>query len=161
MDVERNWSGSFIGDNYFCGRSLCSRDSVCLSVRLYSDEAEFFVQYGGRCGFGSTSAFDRVDRRGRRKCWALVRSICLVCSFFWQLPHFAAINWMYREEYCKGGFVMWSNHDESGRKTARLALLFSICLLGVASWGGIAQITNWDLFSRYYGLECLYVFSRF
>ena len=63
--------------------------------------------------------------------------------FFWQLPHFAAINWMYREEYCKGGFVMWSNHDENGRKTARLALFFSICLLAVAVWGGIAGLTNW------------------
>lgn len=63
--------------------------------------------------------------------------------FFWQLPHFAAINWMYREEYIKGGFVMWSNHDEIGQKTARLALLFSVCLAGVGIFGGVASVLNW------------------
>jgi protoheme IX farnesyltransferase len=48
--------------------------------------------------------------------------------FLWQLPHFLAINWMYREEYIRGGFVMWSNDDESGRKTSTLATLFSVML---------------------------------
>ncbi len=58
--------------------------------------------------------------------------------FFWQLPHFLAINWMYRDEYRRAGFVMWSNTDETGRKTATLSLLFSLCLIGVALmplWG--------------------------
>lgn len=49
--------------------------------------------------------------------------------FFWQLPHFAAINWMYREEYIRGGFKMWSNDDESGEKTGKIALFYSVCLL--------------------------------
>ena len=48
--------------------------------------------------------------------------------FFWQLPHFAAINWMYREEYVRGGFKMWSNEDESGAKTARIAVAYALCL---------------------------------
>jgi heme o synthase len=48
--------------------------------------------------------------------------------FFWQLPHFAAINWMYREEYIRGGFKMWSNDDESGRPTAKIALFYAVCL---------------------------------
>ena len=46
--------------------------------------------------------------------------------FLWQLPHFVAINWMYREEYERGGFVMWSNGDASGNRTSRLSLVFSI-----------------------------------
>jgi protoheme IX farnesyltransferase len=49
--------------------------------------------------------------------------------FFWQLPHFLAINWMYRDEYRKGGFVMWANDDETGRKTSTLAMIFSACAL--------------------------------
>lgn len=68
--------------------------------------------------------------------------------FFWQMPHFAAINWMYREEYARGGFVMWSNTDETGKKTARIAIAFSVCvtLLGLVfpflldsmiTWGAI------------------------
>jgi heme o synthase len=51
--------------------------------------------------------------------------------FFWQLPHFAAINWMYREDYVRGGFKMWSNSDPTGRKTARIALGFASALTAV------------------------------
>jgi len=69
--------------------------------------------------------------------------------FFWQLPHFAAINWMYREEYLRGGFKMWSNDDESGARTGRIALAYALCLslLAVAfpfvsplmaKWGAVA-----------------------
>ena len=49
--------------------------------------------------------------------------------FLWQLPHFLAINWMYREEYEEAGFVMWSNGDSSGGRTSMLALFFSVALL--------------------------------
>jgi len=45
--------------------------------------------------------------------------------FFWQLPHFLAINWMYRDQYEHGGFVMWCNGDETGAKTGRLTVGFS------------------------------------
>ena len=38
---------------------------------------------------------------------------------------------MYRDEYVRGGFVMWSNDDETGKRTATLAILFSICLTAV------------------------------
>ena len=48
--------------------------------------------------------------------------------FFWQLPHFLAINWMYRDQYVRGGFIMWSNADESGGKTGLLALGFSLAM---------------------------------
>lgn len=53
--------------------------------------------------------------------------------FLWQLPHFAAINWMYREEYLRGGFRMWSNDDDSGAKTARIALFYAVCLVVLAA----------------------------
>ncbi|MEC5126413.1 heme o synthase [Verrucomicrobiales bacterium BCK34] len=46
--------------------------------------------------------------------------------FLWQMPHFAAINWMYREEYALGGFKMWSNDDETGAKTGKIALFFAV-----------------------------------
>lgn len=62
--------------------------------------------------------------------------------FFWQLPHFLAINWMYRDEYRRAGFVMWSNDDERGAKTSALSLLFGLCLLPVAVapwWFGFAS----------------------
>lgn len=54
--------------------------------------------------------------------------------FFWQLPHFVAINWMYREEYENAGFVMWSNKDASGKLSAWLCVVFSLGLVLVCAW---------------------------
>jgi heme O synthase-like polyprenyltransferase len=63
--------------------------------------------------------------------------------FLWQLPHFLAINWMYREEYVRGGFVMWSNDDESGEATARRALGWSLLLLPLGVWPPLAGFSSW------------------
>lgn len=49
--------------------------------------------------------------------------------FLWQLPHFLAINWMYRDEYVRGGFVMLANEDEQGERTSRHALAWSLAML--------------------------------
>jgi protoheme IX farnesyltransferase len=50
--------------------------------------------------------------------------------FFWQLPHFIAINWLCREEYESVGYRMWSNGDLTGRKSGALSALFSLTLAG-------------------------------
>jgi heme o synthase len=74
--------------------------------------------------------------------WEAPSLFLFALLFFWQLPHFIAINWMYREEYERGGFVMWSNHDESGKKSSRLALLYALPLLAVwlmPWWCGFAH----------------------
>ena len=49
--------------------------------------------------------------------------------WFWQMPHFLAIAWMYREDYARAGFVMLSNYDPEGFVTARQAFLYSGCML--------------------------------
>lgn len=51
--------------------------------------------------------------------------------FFWQLPHFIAINWLCREEYESVGYKMWSNGDVSGRKSGLLSAIFALML---AAW---------------------------
>ena len=38
--------------------------------------------------------------------------------YFWQLPHFFAIAWMYRDDYKRGGFKMLSHYDQTGKRTA-------------------------------------------
>ncbi len=48
--------------------------------------------------------------------------------FFWQLPHFIAINWLCREEYESVGYKMWSNGDLSGRKSGLLSAMFAFAL---------------------------------
>ena len=51
--------------------------------------------------------------------------------FTWQMPHFLAIAWMYRDEYAQAGFVMLKRDDVSGCATAMQSLLFTLGLTGV------------------------------
>lgn len=52
--------------------------------------------------------------------------------FFWQLPHFFAIAWMYREDYARAGFQMVSSGDETGARSASQSVFFCIVLLLVS-----------------------------
>jgi len=51
--------------------------------------------------------------------------------FCWQMPHFLAIAWMYRDEYRDAGFVMLPPNDDDGLFTASQALIFAILLSAV------------------------------
>lgn len=53
--------------------------------------------------------------------------------YVWQLPHFFAISWVYREDYLRGGFRMLSWNDPQGQRSARHILLHSVLLLPVSS----------------------------
>lgn len=52
--------------------------------------------------------------------------------FLWQLPHFLALAWMYREDYRSAQLKMLSVDDVDGRRTARMALLYAVALLPVS-----------------------------
>ncbi len=52
--------------------------------------------------------------------------------FLWQVPHFLAIGWMYRDDYAKAGFPMLVVIDEGGDSTARLMLLYAVTLVPVS-----------------------------
>jgi heme o synthase len=56
--------------------------------------------------------------------WALFAIL-----FFWQLPHFLAIAWIYREQYERAGFVMLPVVDPSGERTGRQAVSHTLGLL--------------------------------
>lgn len=57
--------------------------------------------------------------------------------WFWQMPHFLAIAWMYKDDYAQGGFVMLTANDPECATTSRQALLYSICLLLVTLVPGV------------------------
>ena len=59
--------------------------------------------------------------------WALFAIL-----FFWQLPHFMAIAWIYREDYARGGFAMVPVFDGEGKRTALLAVSHTLGLLPVS-----------------------------
>jgi heme o synthase len=52
--------------------------------------------------------------------------------FLWQLPHFLAIAWIYRDDYARAGFPMLPVVDPGGRSTARQAVIYTAALLPVA-----------------------------
>jgi len=52
--------------------------------------------------------------------------------FLWQIPHFMAIAWLYRDDYRKAGFPMLSVIDGSGARSGRHAVLFAAALIPVS-----------------------------
>ncbi|MEN8152214.1 MAG: heme o synthase, partial [Planctomycetota bacterium] len=52
--------------------------------------------------------------------------------FVWQIPHFLAIAWMYRDDYRRGGLRMLPVVDTAGTTTARMVLLYSLALIPVS-----------------------------
>jgi len=49
--------------------------------------------------------------------------------FFWQVPHFMAIAWLYRDDYGKAGFPMLPVIDPAGARAGRQAVLYAAALL--------------------------------
>jgi protoheme IX farnesyltransferase len=72
---------------------------------------------------GWTAARGELSEQG----WALFAILA-----FWQLPHFLAIAWMYREEYEKAGFKMLPVVDPLGQRTGRQAVSHTLGLLPVS-----------------------------
>ena len=54
--------------------------------------------------------------------------------FLWQLPHFMAISWIYREDYGRAGFAMLSVRDTDGAAVARQAMYYSIALVALSAF---------------------------
>ena len=52
--------------------------------------------------------------------------------FLWQIPHFYAIGWMYRDEYARAGLPVLSVIDSSGQRTGRQAVLFIAILMATS-----------------------------
>lgn len=52
--------------------------------------------------------------------------------FLWQLPHFLAIAWIYREDYARAGLPMLPVIEPDGRSTGRQAIVYSAALLPLA-----------------------------
>ena len=50
----------------------------------------------------------------------------------WQIPHFMAIAWLYRDDYKKGGFPMLSVIDQGGNRVAHWAVINAIVLIPVS-----------------------------
>jgi protoheme IX farnesyltransferase len=69
--------------------------------------------------------------------------ILALTLFLWQIPHFLALAWLYREDYARGGFRMLPSVDPTGRLTGILASVYSAALLPLGSLFFLSGIAGW------------------
>ncbi len=81
--------------------------------------------------------------------WAAARGrlepgafILFAILFLWQVPHFLAIAWLYRDDYARAGFPMLPVLDREGTFTARQAVLHSASLLVVSLAPAVAGLAG-------------------
>jgi protoheme IX farnesyltransferase len=72
---------------------------------------------------GWTAARGHLSAEG----WALFAILA-----FWQLPHFLAIAWIYKDDYSKAGFKMLPVIDPQGTRTGRQAVSHTLGLLPIS-----------------------------
>ena len=83
---------------------------------------------------GFSAGRGRIEFEG----WALFSIL-----FLWQIPHFMAIAWRYREDYRRAGFRMLPCFDESGRVTGLVSVLYCVVLLPVSLTPVYFEAAGW------------------
>lgn len=84
-----------------------------------------------------------------------------VILFLWQVPHFLAIAWMYRDEYARAGLCMLPVVDPKGTSTARQMVLYCVALvcasLGPVLLGsaGSTYVAGALLLGAYFTFACV------
>lgn len=63
--------------------------------------------------------------------------------FVWQLPHFLALAWLYREDYDRGGFRMLPAVDRGGEITSLVVLAGSLLLVPLGLLGVRMGLAGW------------------
>lgn len=81
--------------------------------------------------------------------WAAVRNeiaveawVLFAILFFWQMPHFFSLAWMYRKDYARAGFKLLTVVDEQGVRTSRQILLYCIGLIPASAVVGILGLSG-------------------
>jgi heme o synthase len=62
--------------------------------------------------------------------------------FLWQMPHFLAIAWMYRDDYSRAGIPLLPVLEPDGRRTGYQALLYSAVLWPVSLLPGVVGLAG-------------------
>lgn len=58
--------------------------------------------------------------------------ILFVIVFFWQLPHFHALSWVYREDFVRAKLPILAVIDPTGKRTATHALIWTVVLIPIS-----------------------------
>ncbi|MDP7063060.1 MAG: heme o synthase [Planctomycetota bacterium] len=58
--------------------------------------------------------------------------VLFLILFFWQIPHFLAIAWRYKDQYRNAGLMMLPSVEGTGLHTGKHMMTYGLCLVGVS-----------------------------
>ena len=73
--------------------------------------------------------------------------ILFAIVFSWQIPHFMAIAWMYRDDYRRAGFPMLPVIEPNGRRAGRQGVIFAAALLPISLAPTFVGLSGWIYFA--------------
>jgi len=77
--------------------------------------------------------------------------------FLWQLPHFLAIAWIYRDDYARAGFPMLPVIEPDGRSTARQAVIYAAALFPLSLTPTLVGMTGPAYFTGALALTAIFL----
>ena len=103
---------------------------------------------------GWTAGRGAIDAGG----WTLFAIV-----FLWQIPHFMAIAWMYRDDYRRAGFPMLPVVEPDGARTGRQAVLYAVALVPVSLVPALVGVAGFAYFwfALALGVSFLVLAARF
>jgi protoheme IX farnesyltransferase len=100
--------------------------------------------------------------------WAAVQNkinieawVLFAIIFLWQMPHFLAISWLYREDYKLGGFKMLTAEDVDGTMTGRQSFLYALALIPVSMLPWMLGMVTWMYFMGAFALGAFFAVFAF
>ena len=78
--------------------------------------------------------------RGSLSAEALALSMIV---FLWQVPHFLAIAWIYRDQYAGAGIRVLPALDQQGEQTGRQMILYTVALIFASLMPSILGLGGW------------------
>jgi len=64
--------------------------------------------------------------------------------YYWQMPHFYSIGWLYRKDYANAGFRLLTSLDLKGGKVSRQILINQIILIAVSLSPVMVGLVSWE-----------------
>ena len=109
-----------------------------------------------RSSFGTVIGWAAARGALTSEAWTLFGIV-----FLWQLPHFLAIAWMYREDYGRAGYPMLPVLEPDGHSTARQSLIYATALLPLSLAPTLLGLTGKIYFAGALVLGVWYMYLAF
>jgi protoheme IX farnesyltransferase len=100
--------------------------------------------------------------------WAAARAhvsfeawILFMIMFFWQLPHFLSIAWLFHKDYAQADFKMITSVDPKGGMTARQAFIYALGLVPLMILPTVFRIAGYYYLAGSMILTCMFLWATY